>query len=162
MLTHSYPMTACGEEEDFTNHNTLTSKDFLSSSVSEWIILHHLYKDALLNAPLVTVYHSYSSFMFICGPQMILYCHQVVKRLNCIHITLHTLTGILIKILEERRVFIQIKKDLISRCIVTAKNKQALIIRQNKKGYNSKQLKIPCPRCRQPRYMLKYWNHYSC
>lgn len=109
MLTHSYPMTAYGEEEDFTNHNTLTSKDFLSSSVSEWIILHHLYKDALLNAPLVTIYHSYSSFMFICGRQIILYCHQVVKTLNCTHISLHTLAGILIKVLEERRVFIGIK-----------------------------------------------------
>lgn len=64
MLTHSYPMTAYGDKEDFTKHNTLTSKDFLSSSVSEWIILYHPYTDALLNTPVVTVCNGYSTVMF--------------------------------------------------------------------------------------------------
>lgn len=43
------PFTACREVEDTTNHHTLTSKYFLSSSVSEWIILLHSYKSVLLN-----------------------------------------------------------------------------------------------------------------
>lgn len=57
-------MTACGDKEDFTKHNSLTSKDFLSSSVSEWIILYHPYTDALLNTLVVTVYNGYSTVMF--------------------------------------------------------------------------------------------------
>lgn len=64
MLTHSYPMTAYGDKEDFTKHNTLTSKDFLSSSACERIILYPPYTDALLNTPVVTVYNGYSTVMF--------------------------------------------------------------------------------------------------